>query len=70
MNSLHKQAVDQLGEGVRVVARDQAQIVQAIEVEKKPYLLGVQWHPEYLPTSRLQQRLFRALVQEALSRKR
>jgi len=70
VNSLHKQAVDQLGEGVRVVARDQAQIVQAIEVEKKPYLLGVQWHPEYLPTSRLQQRLFRALVQEALSRKR
>lgn len=70
VNSLHKQAVDQLGEGVRVTARNQAGVVQAIEVENMPYVMGVQWHPEYLPVSKLQQRLFQALVQEAISRKR
>jgi gamma-glutamyl-gamma-aminobutyrate hydrolase PuuD len=70
VNSLHKQAVDEIGQGLRVSARDQAGIVQAIEVDDKPYIMGVQWHPEYLPASRLQQRLFLALVQEALSRKR
>lgn len=70
VNSLHKQAVDQLGQGVRVTARSAAGVVQAIELDSSPYVMGVQWHPEYLPVSRLQQRLFQALVQEALSRKR
>lgn len=70
VNSLHKQAVDELGQGIKVTARSAAGLVQAIELETMPYVMGVQWHPEYLPASRLQQRLFQALVQEALSRKR
>ena len=70
VNSLHNQAVDELGVGIRVTARTGSGIVQAIEVEQKPYVMGVQWHPEYLPVSRLQQKLFQALVQEALGRKR
>ncbi len=70
VNSLHKQAVDQLGQGVRVTARSTNGVVQAVEIESMPQVMGVQWHPEYLPASRLQQRLFQALVQEALSRKR
>lgn len=70
VNSLHKQAVDQLGTGLRVTARTSTGIIQAVELESMPCVLGVQWHPEYLPASRLQLRLFQALVQEALSRKR
>lgn len=70
VNSLHKQAVDRLGAGLRVTARTSTGIVQAVELESMPCVLGVQWHPEYLPASRLQLRLFQALVQEALSRKR
>lgn len=70
VNSLHKQAVDQLGQGIRVTARSSSGVVQAVELESMAQVMGVQWHPEYLPVSRLQQRLFQALVQEALSRKR
>lgn len=70
VNSLHNQAVDELGDGVRVTARTDSGIVQAVELEDRPYVMGVQWHPEYLPVSRLQQKLFQALVQEALARKR
>ena len=70
VNSLHSQAVKDLGQGLRVVARDHAGVTQAIELVDRPGVLGVQWHPEYLPVSRLQQRLFHALVQESLSRKR
>ena len=69
VNSLHKHAVSHLGEQVRITAVDSTGVVQAIEVEGQPFMIGVQWHPEYLPVSRLQQRLFRSLVQEALSRK-
>lgn len=70
VNSLHNQAVKELGQGLRIVARDQAGVTQAIELVSRPGVVGVQWHPEYLPVSRVQQRLFHALVQEALSRKR
>jgi putative glutamine amidotransferase len=63
VNSLHQQAVDQLGNGIRVAARDHSGVVQAIEVHGRPFLIGVQWHPEYLPTVAVQQRLFRRLVQ-------
>jgi putative glutamine amidotransferase len=69
VNSLHHQAVAELGEGICVSARDESGIVQAIEVESKPYVMGVQWHPEYLPTSRIQQRLFRSLVRKASNKK-
>lgn len=66
VNSLHHQAVRQLGHGLRIVARDRDGIVQAIEAEgTRRFCLGVQWHPEYLLTLRPHFRLFRALVRAA-----
>ncbi|MCC5839904.1 MAG: amidoligase family protein [Opitutales bacterium] len=65
VNSLHKQAVDRLGEGVAVAARDEAGVVQAIEVPAAGFVLGVQWHPEYLPTLAVQRRIFEHLVKAA-----
>lgn len=68
VNSLHKQAVDRLGDGVRATAKDDAGVVQAIEAAGRRFVLGVQWHPEYLPAMRGQQRLFRRLAREAARR--
>lgn len=65
VNSLHKQAVRRLGRGIIITARDAAGVVQAIEHRGRPFVIGVQWHPEYLPALRVQQRLFRELVREA-----
>jgi putative glutamine amidotransferase len=62
VNALHHQSVDRLGHGLRVVARDEAGIVQAIEATGANFLIGVQWHPELLVWSAPQQRLFAALV--------
>jgi putative glutamine amidotransferase len=62
VNSLHNQAVDRLGNGLHVSARDDAGVVQAIEKTSHPFLIGVQWHPEYLPLVRTQQKIFRELV--------
>jgi putative glutamine amidotransferase len=47
-NSLHHQAIDRLGDGVRVVARADDGTVEAIEVDGAPAVMGVQWHPELL----------------------
>ena len=63
INSLHYQAINQVGEGLCIVGRDQDRIVQAIEDPDFPFLLGVQWHPEFLFWVRRQRGLFAALVQ-------
>ena len=62
VNALHHQSVDRVGRGLRVVARDEAGIVQAIEGIGEPFLVGVQWHPELLVFAKPQQRLFAALA--------
>src|SRR5688572_1733472 len=49
VNALHRQGVDRLGRGIRVAARDRNGIVQAIEHDGPEFVVGVQWHPEYLP---------------------
>lgn len=65
INSLHHQAVDKLGRSMCAVAWDGDDIVQAIESCDHRLLMGVQWHPEYLPYLSYQMRLFRRLVAEA-----
>jgi len=65
VNALHSQAVDQLGRGLRVAARDRGGMIQAIERVRDPFAIGVQWHPEHLFYARRQQGLFRALVAAA-----
>ena len=65
VNSLHHQAVEHLGDGLRVVARDGDRIVQAIEAPQRRFCIGVQWHPEYLGWQQVQRRLFQALVAAA-----
>ena len=51
VNQLHSQAIRRHGRGLRTIARDRDGFVQAVEGEQG-FLLGVQWHPEYLPYSR------------------
>lgn len=68
VNSLHHQAVNHTGEGVDIVARDRDGLVQGIESRNHDFLIGVQWHPEWLIFNRPQQRLINALVRAAKRR--
>lgn len=65
VNALHHQSIDRLGDGLEVVARDQHGMIQAIEAAGPRFLIGVQWHPEFLLLDRGQQRLFGNLVRAA-----
>jgi putative glutamine amidotransferase len=64
VNSLHHQAVDTLGSGLRAVAWADDGVVEAIEGVWSR-MLGVQWHPELLPGHPAHDGLFRWLVAEA-----
>jgi len=48
VNSMHHQAVDRVGEGLRITARGADGYVEALELEGYPFCLAVQWHPEHL----------------------
>ena len=68
VNALHHQAVDDLGEGLAVVAKEENGIIQAIEHTNRNFILGVQWHPEYMPQIPAQRRIFKRLVAAAKTR--
>lgn len=68
VNSLHQQAMDRLGDGLRVCARDRDRIVQAVEHKELDFLIGTQWHPEFLIYRRADRNLFAGLVEAARQR--
>lgn len=66
VNSLHHQAIDRCGNGLRVSGRDLDELVQGVESAVGQPVLGVQWHPEYLWYLPRQRRLFRWLSARAV----
>ena len=49
INSIHHQAVEEVGAGLRVVGAAPDGMVEAIEHEDPSWpLIAVQWHPEFL----------------------
>lgn len=65
VNALHHQAVKTVGENIEVVAEEPNGIVQAIESSAHYFIIGVQWHPEYLITQKVHRQIFQSLVERA-----
>ncbi len=61
INSIHNQAINEVGEDLKVSAC-YYNIIEAIEKEDYPFLLGVQWHPEYLIYIKEHRLIFKKLV--------
>jgi putative glutamine amidotransferase len=57
VNSLHEQAIKQLGKGLQVEARSPDGLIEAFRLTQfkdgayNGFCLGVQWHPEWLATT-------------------
>ncbi len=49
VNSLHNQAIDKLGDNLRIEATAPDGTIEAIRHTKARFCLGVQWHPEHQP---------------------
>lgn len=72
VNSSHHQAVDMVGEGLKLAARACDGTVEAIVGEGYPqrFLVGLQWHPERLQDDPLQRKSFAELIRRAAEEKR
>lgn len=62
VNSAHHQAAGEVGDGVVISGRAADGVIEAIEVPKKRFCLGVQWHPEY-SISAADDTIFRAMIE-------
>jgi putative glutamine amidotransferase len=65
VNSFHHQAVDRLGDGLRVTARSTDGVVEGVEATGRPFVIGVQWHAECLAARTGERALFAGLVRAA-----
>ncbi|RVU55709.1 gamma-glutamyl-gamma-aminobutyrate hydrolase family protein [Anaerosphaera multitolerans] len=48
VNSLHHQAIKDLGSNLKVFSKSTDGLVEGIYMEDKKFICGVQWHPEFL----------------------
>ncbi|HPJ26240.1 MAG TPA: gamma-glutamyl-gamma-aminobutyrate hydrolase family protein [Synergistaceae bacterium] len=63
VNSFHHQAVREPGKGLSVAARSPDGVIEALEMKDRPFVLGVQWHPEgMVPEDEKMYLLFRRFV--------
>lgn len=63
VNSLHHQAIENVGENLIVSAVSEDGFVEGIELKNHPFCVAVQWHPEHMSKkSSLQQKLFNEFV--------
>ena len=63
-NTSHHQAVKNIAPGFVISAKTKDGVIEAIEKKDYPFMIGVQWHPEY-QVSQLDENLFKALIESA-----
>jgi putative glutamine amidotransferase len=62
VNSFHHQCIDQLGDGLRAVARAPDGTIEGIEAVDHPFMVGVQWNAELLVAREPERSLFSKFV--------
>jgi len=63
VNTTHHQAVKKLGQGLTVNATAEDGVIEGIESKDHSFILGVQWHPEFLThKDPFQRKIFAAFI--------
>jgi len=63
VNSFHHQAIARVGRGLKITARSEDEVVEAVETaDDRGYLVAVQWHPEEIAEQPEQKRILQQFV--------
>jgi putative glutamine amidotransferase len=63
--SYHHQGVGRVGEGLEAVGRSEDGTIEALEATDRPWVVGLQWHPERTTEDPAMRRLFTEFVKAA-----
>jgi len=63
-NSLHHQSIRRVADQLRIVAYATDGVVEGIEHPGKRFVIGVQWHPEWLQDQGPMRNLYQAFINE------
>ncbi|MHC4118340.1 MAG: gamma-glutamyl-gamma-aminobutyrate hydrolase family protein [Planctomycetota bacterium] len=67
--SNHHQAVRDIGNGLKIIARSEDGVVEALERIDGGFGLFVQWHPEQMEDKKHRDAIYGALVEASATRK-
>lgn len=67
INSIHHQAINQLGKDIIRIADDHHGMTQAIEYTGESFVVGLQWHPEFQLFTKGQRDIFRVFINSCIS---
>lgn len=71
VNSFHHQCIKKLGKNLKISAVASDGVIEAIELNRHPFVLGVQWHPECMTTSSASMgRLFQIFIEKSKNPKK
>jgi len=62
VNSSHHQAIKDLASGLRDIARASDDVIEAVQLDGSPFVLGVQWHPEEMQDDSSSQLILEAFL--------
>lgn len=62
VNSYHHQGINLLGRNLKVAATSEEGLVEAIFLEDKKFVLGVQWHPEMMYDNKDMNMIFKKFI--------
>lgn len=65
VNSFHHQSIKSLGDRLRITAKSEDDVMEAVELDGGAFILGLQWHPEKMYDSPDQKKIFVAFVESA-----
>jgi putative glutamine amidotransferase len=67
VNALHHQTIKKVANTLQICAQDRNNLIQAIESTDKNFILGLQWHPEFMPYHWSTHRIFKAFCHKSLN---
>ncbi len=69
INSIHNQAINKVGEDLEVSSKHES-IIESVEKKDYPFLLALQWHPEYLIYLKEHRNIFKKFVKACINYKK
>jgi putative glutamine amidotransferase len=65
VNSFHSQAIDQVGKGLKISSRSNDQVIESIEGTDSHFILGLQFHPEFMAESEKMRNIYNKFIRAA-----